>query len=234
MDPSRATRASSGISSSSTGRSSSRGVLILIPNSGHASCAGACRVAGANETVTARTRRRHSSGASAGARLPHPPRSAPCLGEPASRRGATWLDGCRDAALRERGRRRIRGSSRDSTRRASVRRAPSSIDPEHVLHEGALTHVERTGRAVVVVQARLLRVEPADQPDVEVVAAVQEDAEALVLLVPGVRSPDPPLAADAPREPAELVRGRGSIAVQPHVEPAGELRIVERGQRSRS
>ena len=58
------------------------------------------------------------------------------------------------------------GSFPSQSRLRAAERA-GRVEPQDVLDERALTDVERPCRAVVVVEARLLHVEPAEQPDVE-------------------------------------------------------------------
>ena len=65
---------------------------------------------------------------------------------------------------------------------SSMRNQSSNSDP--------LAHADRARRAVVVVVARALAVDPADEPDVEVRIAVELLIEARVVVVADVRSPE--------------------------------------------
>ena len=98
----------------------------------------------------------------------------------------------------------------------------SGVPLEVVLVEHALAHVHRARRDVVIVVARVLRVEPADQPEVEVGIAVQLDEVAGTRVVPDEALPEPRLRGELRDEVDQ--RGPVEIAVlrNPAVDPASQ------------
>ena len=60
------------------------------------------------------------------------------------------------------------------------------LDPEPVLVQDPVRNTDRAGRAVVVVVAGVLPVDPADEPDVDVRIAIELLKEARLVVVPDV------------------------------------------------
>src|SRR5262249_43404005 len=71
----------------------------------------------------------------------------------------------------------VRGIEVETATRPVLRRPLAHptvlLDPEPVLEEDSVAHAHRSRRAVVVVVAGVLAVDPADEPDVEVGVAIE-------------------------------------------------------------
>jgi hypothetical protein len=103
------------------------------------------------------------------------------------------------------------------------------LDAEPVLVHHALAHAHRAGRAVVVVVARVLSVDPADEPHVEVGVAVELLVEARLLVVADERPPevlgDDELGREiGHRRPIEV-----GVRWNPLADPGSELTHVSDG-----
>src|SRR5581483_9195870 len=94
---------------------------------------------------------------------------------------------------------------------------PLGGDREAILDERPLAHVHAAGGQVVVVVAGLLVVEPAEEPHIEMLVAVELRVVALARIVAHVAPPQARLVADARRELGEL--GLLEVAVGREVLP---------------
>src|SRR5437764_541851 len=136
----------------------------------------------------------------------------------------------------DRGRRRAAGMPHPVDRRAveveavTGRTLPGAhLDPplvvaiEVVLAQASLAHEDRPGRKIVVVVAGVLRVEPADQPDVDVRVAVELCEVPRLRIVTNVLGPEARLAAERGREGVELLPGQVLARSDARMDPVAEL-----------
>ena len=157
-------------------------------------------------------------------------RSGPCARAPASRSGSTSPEarpardgarrGCRTRRSRTARRLRAPSSARAPSRPPRRGTSPRSSDP--------VRNADRAGRAVVVVVARVLAVDPADEPDVEVRVAI-ELLDRSARRRRGGRTAPEMLGRHRARRPAFDIVGRSRSRVRrnPLTQPGREVAHVK-------
>ena len=152
-------------------------------------------------------------------------RSGPCARAPASRRGSTSPEAHPPPGWRTPWMSDASKSKRPPglVHRRLLAHPSVLLDPEPVLVQDPLADAHGARRAVVVVVAGVLPVDPADEPDVDVRVAVELLVEARLGVVPDVRAPEMlrrhelggqarhrrAIEIACPPEPARAARSRG-------------------------
>ena len=97
------------------------------------------------------------------------------------------------------------------------------LEEQAILAKLAVGDVDGTARRIVVVEARVLLVVPADEPDVEVHVAVELCVDSLVGIVPDEVPPELRLAAELDRELGEARLRKILVCGNPFGDPGCDV-----------